>query len=93
MRQCDSAESALDVLATENVQLLIADIAMPDVDGYELIRRIRTSGKQTPALAVTAFARSDDQYKAMTSGYTAYCAKPIDGGRLARIVRDMISAT
>jgi PAS domain S-box-containing protein len=93
VRQCDSAESALATLATLNVRLLIADIAMPDVDGYELIRRLRKSGYQTPAIAVTAFARHDDRENALTAGYTAYCAKPIDGVELARTVRDLVFAS
>src|SRR5699024_1111631 len=87
---CDSAESALTMLASPNFRLLIADIAMPDVDGYELIRRLRKSGNRTPAIAVTAFARTDDRNKALSSGYSAYCAKPIDGAELARTVRDLV---
>jgi PAS domain S-box-containing protein len=90
VRQCDSARSALDELSANTFQLLIADIAMPDVDGYELIRRVRASGNQTPAIAVTAFARSDDRQKAIASGYTEYCAKPIEAGRLTSMVRGLV---
>jgi PAS domain S-box-containing protein len=86
---CDSAESALTMLASPNFRLLIADIAMPDVDGYELIRRLRQSGNRTPAIAVTAFARADDRNRALSCGYSAYCAKPIDGAELARTVKDL----
>ena len=45
---------------------------MPQVDGYELMRRVRAAGNQIPAVAVTAFARSDDRHAAFESGYTAY---------------------
>ena len=91
--QCDAAERALDLLTTQSIQLLIADIAMPNVDGYELIRRLRMSGNETPAIAVTAFAHPDDRQQALASGYTAYCAKPIDGAQLTRMVRDLVSAS
>jgi PAS domain S-box-containing protein len=91
--QCDAAEPALDLLTRQSIQLLIADIAMPNVDGYELIRRLRMSGHDTPAIAVTAFAHPDDRQRALASGYTAYCAKPIDVAQLARTVRDLVSAS
>jgi PAS domain S-box-containing protein len=83
----ESAESALEVLRRERPDLLIADIAMPEVDGYELMRRVRAAGIQTPAIALTAFARSDDRSTAYQSGYTGYLSKPIDATRLARVVR------
>jgi PAS domain S-box-containing protein len=89
--QCHSAESALEVLETRAMNLLIADIAMPKVDGYELIRRLRNAGNDVPAIAVTAFARHDDRRKALSCGYSAYCAKPIDSAQLARTVRDLVS--
>jgi CheY-like chemotaxis protein len=91
--QCESAESALQILQSQRVDLLIADIAMPDVDGYELMRRLRATGDDTPAIAVTAFARSDDRRSALECGYTAYLSKPIDGGQLAMTVREVIPAT
>ena len=72
------------------VDVLIADIAMPDVDGYELIRRLRQTGSSVPAIAVTAFARLDDRQKALACGYTDYCVKPIDGPSLARTVRTLV---
>ncbi|HVH29897.1 MAG TPA: ATP-binding protein [Vicinamibacterales bacterium] len=89
--QCDSAESAMHLLTSESVHLVIADIAMPDVDGYELIRRLRASGYRMPAVAVTAFARQDDRNRAIACGYNAYCAKPIDGSQLTRTVRELVA--
>jgi PAS domain S-box-containing protein len=87
--QSDSAESALTVLQTQPVRVIVADIAMPRIDGYELMRRVRAGGNRVPAVAVTAFARSDDRHAALQSGYTAYLAKPIDANQLARTVRDL----
>jgi CheY-like chemotaxis protein len=88
----ESAESALEVLRRERPDLLIADIAMPGVDGYELLRRVRAAGIQTPAIAVTAFARSDDRTTAHEPGYTAYLSKPIDAMRLVRVARAAVRA-
>ena len=75
------------------MDLLIADIAMPHIDGYELIRRARASGCRVPAIAVTAFARSDDRRLALDSGYTSYLAKPVDGVELARTVHDLLAGS
>jgi PAS domain S-box-containing protein len=88
--QCDSAEGALDTLRTNKVDLLIADIAMPSIDGYELIRRARASGCRVPAIAVTAFARSDDRRLALESGYTSHFAKPVDGVQFANVVHALL---
>ena len=88
--QCDSAEAALDVLRTKKVNVLVADLAMPHVDGYELMRRARASGCRMPAIAVTAFARSDDRRLALESGYASYLAKPVDGGQLVNTVHDLL---
>ena len=90
--QSNCGEAALTVLQQRPVHLLIADIAMPRMDGYDLMRRIRSAGDQTPAIAVTAFARSDDRRHALECGYTAYLAKPIDGAELARTARELVDA-
>jgi CheY-like chemotaxis protein len=55
-----------------------------------LIRRLRIAGNDVPAIAVTAFARHDDRRKATSCGYSAYCAKPIDGAQLAKTVRQLV---
>jgi signal transduction histidine kinase/CheY-like chemotaxis protein len=88
--QCDSAASALGVLTDVEANLLIADIAMPDVDGYELIRRVRTTHAVLPAIAVSAYARPQDRRRALAAGYDGYCAKPVDAAQLLRAVRDVM---
>jgi CheY-like chemotaxis protein/anti-sigma regulatory factor (Ser/Thr protein kinase) len=89
----ESAQSALNVLDQQPVDLVIADIAMPGVDGYEFMRRVRATGCRTPAIAVTAFARPDDRRTALECGYTGYLAKPIDGPLLARTIRKIVPAS
>ena len=89
--QCATAAAALDGLSSGAVDLLIADIAMPDVDGYQLIGDVRARGYQLPAIAVTAYARSEDRRQALAAGYTGYCAKPIDPALLVTTARDAMS--
>jgi signal transduction histidine kinase/CheY-like chemotaxis protein len=89
--QSDSAEAALRLLATRQVDLVIADIAMPGVDGYELMRRLREAGVRTPAIAVTAYARPEDFRQALECGYISYLPKPVDAARLAEEVHDIVA--
>ncbi|HUR35119.1 MAG TPA: ATP-binding protein [Vicinamibacterales bacterium] len=88
--ECDSVSAVMEQLAARPVDLLVADIAMPDADGYELIRRVRESGHRTPAIAVTAYARPEDRSRAIAAGYAGYCAKPIDIGDLLGTVRTVL---
>ena len=59
---------------------------MPDTDGYEFIRQVRAlpaaQGGRTPAIALTAFARSEDRTRAMIAGYQVHVAKPIESQEL-----------
>jgi CheY-like chemotaxis protein len=87
----DSAESALAFLGQASVDLMIADIAMPGVDGYELLQRVRDTGSEIPAIALTAFARADDRRRALECGYTRYLAKPVDADSLVRTVRQVVT--
>jgi signal transduction histidine kinase/CheY-like chemotaxis protein len=87
---CDSARAALQALEAHAAQLLVADIAMPDVDGHELIRQVRTRYPDMPAVAVSAYARPQDRSKALESGYNAYCTKPLDSTRFLETVREVL---
>jgi PAS domain S-box-containing protein len=89
---CDSAEAALAVLSASPVDLVVADIAMPDVDGHELIRRVRQQGHRVHAIAVSAYARPEDRGRALASGYEEYCTKPIDAAQLLEAVRSVLNA-
>jgi two-component system CheB/CheR fusion protein len=72
------------------VDVLLADIAMPEQDGYELIREIRTArtsaSSSVPAAAVTAHARDDERQRALDAGFQMHLAKPVDPDTLARAV-------
>lgn len=82
----DSGQDALDKLGKGIADVLIADLGMPRMDGFELIARIRASGeaaiREMPAAALTAFARSEDRTRAMRSGFEMHLSKPIEPGEL-----------
>ena len=80
----NSAAEALALIENGPPDVLLSDIGMPEVDGYELIRRIRASepSRRLPAVAMTAYARSEDQVRALNAGYQAHLAKPLQPGEL-----------
>jgi len=86
VRTADSAGQALDVLARWVPTVLVSDIAMPNEDGFALIRRVRaleaTSGGHVPALAFTALARAEDRTRVLAAGFDGYVAKPVDPAKL-----------
>ena len=81
---------ALDRLAVERPDVLIVDVGMPGMDGYDFIRRLRSSAepsiRDVPAAALTAFARAEDRTRALQSGFEMHLAKPIDPGELVAAV-------
>jgi PAS domain S-box-containing protein len=77
-----SAHEALEELAEIPVDVLLSDIGMPDMDGYELIRQVRCQDNGVPAIAFTAFATEADREKALQAGFQRHLAKPIDLHRL-----------
>jgi signal transduction histidine kinase/ActR/RegA family two-component response regulator len=84
-----SAAQAMEVLGRQRVDVLLADIGMPDEDGYSLIRRIRALDDETalvPAAALTAFARDEDRRQALEAGFQLHLAKPIAAHSLVAAV-------
>jgi CheY-like chemotaxis protein len=87
-----SAFEALQVLAQTKLDVLVSDIGMPDMDGYTLIRQVRTlspeEGGQIPAIALTAFARNYDEQRALSAGFQMHLSKPLNADKLvAAVVR------
>ncbi|MEY4560731.1 MAG: hypothetical protein RLZZ618_8 [Pseudomonadota bacterium] len=88
-----SAAEAVEGLRHTRPQALISDIGMPDMDGYQFMRFIRSrEGKndRIPALALTAFARPEDRKRALVAGYQAHLAKPFDIGELVLLMADLV---
>jgi PAS domain S-box-containing protein len=89
----NSAREALEALESWRPDVLVADIGMPVEDGYALIRQVRAlpkdKGGQTPALALTAYARTEDRVRALSEGYQLHLAKPVDRVELATVVASL----
>jgi len=91
-----SAEEALRILADADIapQILVSDVGMPGIDGYELIKRIRASNEpaqqRLPAIAVTAYANPEDRVRALTAGYQLHVAKPIDAAGVANAIATLL---
>ncbi|MGQ0546542.1 MAG: ATP-binding response regulator [Betaproteobacteria bacterium] len=89
-----SASDALRLIEEHRPHVLVTDIGMPGMDGYELLRRVRAlpaaRGGALPAVALTAFARSEDRTRALRAGFRAHIAKPVDASEL---VATLVSVT
>lgn len=85
-----SAHAALGLLAAQRFDILVSDLGMPGMDGYALLRRVRgdlgMDAKVLPAVAVTAFVRSEDRDAALEAGYQACLQKPVSPVQFARTV-------
>jgi signal transduction histidine kinase len=93
----DSAEAGRQLVAREHPDVLVADIGMPEEDGYSLIRTIRSlpaeQGGSIPAAAVTALARSEDRRRALLAGFQTHVAKPVDVVELVAVVASLAGRT
>jgi CheY-like chemotaxis protein len=87
-----SAAEAMDLLQRKHVDVLLADIGMPEEDGYQLIRRVRAFASPTasiPAAAITAFARDEDRRAALAAGFQLHLPKPVDAESLVSAVASL----
>ena len=92
--KAESAERALQILNAERPDIIVSDIGMPQMDGYDFIRAVRSlpadSGGKTPAIALTAFARSEDRTRAMMAGYQVHISKPVEPRELIVTVASLV---
>lgn len=87
-----SADDTLALLGHDTPDLLLTDLGMPNVDGFELIRRVRQMrgpSRDVPAAALTAYARGEDRERALASGFQGHLAKPIDPKQLITAVHSL----
>ena len=94
--EATSAQQALNLLLQAPYDVLISDIGMPGEDGYQLIRKVRAMlelNKNIPAIALTAFARSDDRRRAALAGFQTHLAKPIEAPELIANVANLSGRT
>src|SRR5215510_2077633 len=90
---CASAAEALEEIDRWRPSLLVSDIGMPDEDGYTLIGKLRALGPERgggiPAVALTAYARSEDRMRALASGFQVHVPKPIEAGELVVVIASL----
>ena len=91
----DSGQHALDAMERITPDILLADVGMPQMSGFELIDRVRRSDRHPeirniPAAALTAFARSEDRTKALSGGFQLHLAKPVDPGELMAAIASLV---
>ena len=88
-----TAAEGLDLLRENRPDVLVSDIGMPGQDGYELIRQVRRLGLQdggaTPAVALTAYARSEDRMKAVMAGFQHHVSKPVEPNELITMIASL----
>ena len=85
--------SALASLDAARPAILISDIAIPEEDGYDLIRQVRERGYAAdtlPAIALTAFARAEDRSRALAAGYQAHLSKPVAAAQLLSVAATLL---
>lgn len=87
-----SAEEALDLLSSNHVDMLVSDVNMGDIDGYELLQRLRVQLPTLPVLLITAYGSISRSVEAMRSGAVDYLVKPFDPQTLVDAVRQYVVA-
>jgi PAS domain S-box-containing protein len=90
-----SAREGLAILQSQRPDVMISDIGMPEKDGYQFIREVRRlpsiHGGKTPAIALSAFAHSEDCTRAMMAGYQVHLSKPVDSNELIASIENLMA--
>jgi len=89
-----TAREALDIISHDQFDVLLSDVGMPDMDGYELIRRVRSldssRGSPLPAIAITAYARPGDRQRSLLAGFHMHMAKPVETKELVASIAGLL---
>ena len=91
-----TAREALSIVQDQAPDVLISDIGLPEMDGYDLIQRVRrgpSPGRDIPAIALTAYARTEDRTRALRAGYQAHIAKPVEPNELLAMIASFVELT
>jgi CheY-like chemotaxis protein len=92
---CESAVQTLEVASANQVDLIISDIGMPEMDGFQMIKQLRkVSGYQNiPAIALSGYASQKDAKAALAAGFNAHVSKPVDPAELVIMVNGLLQKT
>ena len=97
VRLAASAAECLRLLAAAPADVLVSDIGMPDEDGYALMKKLRRlppgAGGDTPAVALTAYARPEDRALALVSGFNSHVSKPVEPIELLAVISSLAGRT
>ena len=89
--QASSASEALREFVAAPPNIVISDIGMPDMDGYQLLAKIQAQTPQPPpAIALTAYASREDKDRALRSGFKAHMSKPIEPSELVSTIAELL---
>jgi two-component system, chemotaxis family, CheB/CheR fusion protein len=86
-----SGDEALKIISESEFDVMLSDISMPGMDGFELLQRLRKlpGGADLPVLALTGFGRAEDVERAEAEGFFSHVTKPIDLPKLVEILRTL----
>jgi CheY-like chemotaxis protein len=89
----DSATTALQLATERTFNLIISDIGMPEMNGYELAESLRRRAEYQgiPIIAVTGYSEYDDRTRALQSGFNAHLTKPVDPAELLNLINELLS--
>ena len=97
VKTCGSSPEAIRLLAEWTPDVVVSDIEMPGEDGYAFIRQVRSldsaRARNTPAVALTAYARAEDRMRALAAGFQMHVAKPVEPAELAVVIASVAERT
>ncbi len=95
VQTAESVEDAMDVLDWFKPQILVSDLAMPERDGFSLIKKIRSledaAKMNIPAIALTAYVRAEDRARALSAGFNSFVPKPVELEELLSAINNLVS--
>ncbi|HMV51125.1 MAG TPA: hybrid sensor histidine kinase/response regulator, partial [Blastocatellia bacterium] len=94
LRQATTAAQAIALWRNWQPDVLVSDIGMPEMDGHELIRRVRAAEREMkqrscPAIALTAYANVEERLRALAAGYHMHLAKPVEPAELVTVIASL----
>ncbi len=87
VRIAENGKEVLDKCETDQYDLILMDIQMPEMDGYQACRELRKRGSEIPIIALTANALPGDREKCIESGMDDYISKPIEASKLEEVLK------